>query len=35
MHKYDTLPENWEDVYKNIADARKAVLEYLEILLKG
>ena len=35
MHKYNTLPENWEDVYKNIADARKAVLEYLEILLKG
>ena len=35
MHKYDTLPENWEDVYKNIADARNAVLEYLEILLKG
>lgn len=35
MHKYNTLPENWEDVYKNIVDARNAVLEYLEILLKG
>ncbi len=35
MHKYNTLPENWSDVYKNIANARNAVLKYFEILLKG
>lgn len=26
MHKYNTLPENWGDVYKNITDARNAGL---------
>lgn len=35
MHKYNALPDNWEDVYRNIVDARNIVLEYFEILLKG